>query len=74
MCSYIYMVEDHNISIVLVNLLVTRSEFFNFWEKLINNLTIYHIKIGMRPESKRHNLSPNGPSCLLFGEHSQRMK
>lgn len=70
------MVEDQHMSIVMVNLLLTRSElvFFNLWKKLINNLTIYHIKIGMRPESKRHNLSPNGPSCLLFGEHSQRMK
>ena len=47
MCSYIYMVEDHNISIVLVNLLVTRSEFFNFWEKLINNLTIYHMNLAV---------------------------
>ena len=47
MCSYIYMVEDHNISIVLVNLLVTRSEFFNFWEKLINNLTICPMNLAV---------------------------
>lgn len=45
----LYMVEDQHMSIVMVNLLLTRSElvFFNLWKKLINNLTIYHMNLAV---------------------------